>query len=133
MSDGSSHTGRELELMLLGRKPLAMFYALSHELPWEELVPEHSFAPHVEAGRMLRQHFDLESNNSGGVPEVLRYVFFALPGEEWRIPVMVVLKQALHSGAGWNETCERVEGMLLGYTSEENDEHCARMFRHAAP
>lgn len=119
--------------MLEGRKPLAMFYALVHELPWEELIPEDAFAPHVHAGRMLRQHFDLKYTDSAGVTEDLRYVFFALPGEEWRIQVMLVQKQALHSGAGWNETCERVEGTLLGYTPEENDAHCARVFKRAAP
>ena len=47
MSEAFTHTGRELQLMLEGRKPLAMFYAGTDELPWEELIPEHAFAPHV--------------------------------------------------------------------------------------
>lgn len=133
MNESTSHTGRELELMRAGRKPLAMFYAHVSELPWEDLIPEEAFAPYVQAGQMLRQDIDLESTTPSGMPTVLRYVFYALPGEEWRIQVMTVLKRSLHSEGGWNETCERVEGTLLGYTTEENDAHCARMFRRPAP
>jgi hypothetical protein len=134
MNDESpNHTGRELELMLAGQKPLAMFYAFVSELPWEELIPDEAFAPHVQAGRVLRQHLDMKYTDSSGRSSDLRYVFYALPSQEWRIQVMTVLKQALYSGAGWNETCERVEGMLLGYTSEECDAHCAQVFRRAAP
>ena len=126
VASSRSHTGRELELMLSGRKPLAMFYAQASELPWEDLIPEDAFRPHVQAGRMLRQDLELKSTASTGTSTVLRYVFYALPGEEWRIQLMIVLKRALHSGGGWNETCERIEGTLLGYTNEENDIHRAR-------
>jgi hypothetical protein len=128
----SNHTGRELELMLEGKKPLAMFYAQANELPWEELVPEDAFAPYVQSGRLVRQDFELQSS-SKDASSLLRYVFYALPGNEWRIQLMLVLKQALHSGGGWNETCERIEGTLLGYTDEENDAHCAQGFPRRAP
>jgi len=42
------HDDRELELMLAGRKPLAMF---TEVLPLESgLIPEADFAPHVASG-----------------------------------------------------------------------------------
>lgn len=132
MSDSLSHTGRELDLMLSGKKPLAAFCAEVGELPWEELIPEEAFAPHVQSGRVLRQDFEVSSTTSAGGRVVLRYVLYALPGQEARFELMRALKLALHSGAGWNETCERVEGALLGYSDEENDAHCARIFKRVA-
>ena len=124
-----THTGQELELMLAGRKPMAMFYAQVDELPWEELIPEEAFAPYVEAGRMSREDLDLETTTPAGARTMVRYVFYALRGQEWRTTIMSELVRALNSGGGWNETCERIQGTLLGYTPEENDAHCARMFR----
>lgn len=129
MSEAFTHTGRELQLMLKGRKPLAMFYAGTDELPGEELIPEDAFAPHVKAGRMSREEMDVQTTTPAGAPTVVKYVFYALRGQEWRMQLMSVMVQALCSGGGWNETCERVEGTLLGYTSEENDAHCARKFK----
>ena len=126
-ADATSHTGRELELMLAGCKPLAMFYACAHELPWEELIPEEAFRPHVEAGLFSREDLDVETTSPDGTPAVVRYVFYAAHGQEWRIQLMSVLVRSLSAGGGWNETCERVQGILLGYTEEENDTHCARM------
>lgn len=132
MIESFSHTGRELDLMLSGKKPLAVFCAEASGLPWEELIPEEAFAPYVQSGRLLRQDIEVSSTTSAGARTVLRYVLYALPGEEARLRVMRALKLALHSGGGWNETCERVEGALLGYSDEENDAHCARIFKRVA-
>ena len=118
--------------MLAGRKPLAMFYACAHELPWEELVPEDAFRPHVDAGLVSREDIELEATTPAGNAVVLRYVFYAARGQEWRLQLMSVLVRAHYSGGGWNETCERVQGALLGYTDEENEAHCAQMFRGSA-
>ena len=133
MREPWSHTGRELELMLAGRKPLAAFCVEADALPCEELIPEDAFSPFVQSKQMQRQDFDLQSNTPSGAPVTLRLVMYALPGEEWRMSVMLKLMQALHSGGGWNETCERVEGSLLGYSDAENDTHCAQRFRRVAP
>lgn len=119
--------------MLSGKKPLAVFCAEANELPWEELIPEEAFTPHVESGRVLRHDFEVRSTTSSGASINLRYVLFALPGEEARFQIMCTLMRAFHSGSGWNETCERVEGTLLGYSDEENDAHCARNFTRVAP
>lgn len=131
MSDSSSHTGRELELMLSGRKPLARFSEVSSLLPWEEIIPEEAFAPHVQAGLIRREDIEVDAKDLSGVPIKMKYVFYALQGHEWRIQLMIVLVRALSAGAGWNETCERVEGTLLGYTDDENDTHCALRFKRS--
>lgn len=128
-----SHTGRELALMLSGKKPLAVFCTEASELPREELIPEEAFAPHVQSGRVLRHDFEVRSTTSSGVSIDLRYVLYALPGEEARFQIMRTLKRALHTGSGWNETCERVEGTPLGYSDEEIDAHCARNIKRATP
>jgi hypothetical protein len=118
--------------MLDGRKPLAMFYAVLDELPWEELIPEEAFAPHVAKGRMSREEIEVETTSPAGAPTIVKYVFYALKGEEWRMQLMAMMVKSLHSGGGWNETCERIQGALLGYTPEENDAHCAQAFSRNA-
>jgi hypothetical protein len=124
-----SHTGRELELMLDGRKPLAMFYAGVGELPNEDLVPEERFAPFVASGQFVRGEMTEEGQHHAGVDRnvLVKYIFFAYKAEAWRIEAMKLLRRA--SGkSGWSETCERIEGSLLGYTDEENDAHCRGRF-----
>ncbi len=133
VSEPTDHTGCELELMLAGTKPLAVFYAAAQELPWEELIPEEAFRQHVCEGRLLRFEYEIESVAPSGVPLVLKYVMYALPGEEWRAQLMAVLVRAVHAGGGWNESCERVEGTLLGYTEAEINSHCMRRFKRSAP
>src|SRR5689334_173741 len=91
--DAANHTNRELELMASGRKPLAMFYAEISELPDERLVPESRFASFVASGEFIRGETEITGDFHDGLRRHLRfkYVFFALRGEEWRIPAMKVL------------------------------------------
>jgi hypothetical protein len=111
-----SHTDHELELMLAGKKPLAAF---SDDDP-----PE--FEPHVASGRIIRrEHVTVPTDGKavterrpGGVP----WVFYALPGHEWRIEAMILLLKTAEV-TGWNEGFERMEGSLLGYEDWENDLH----------
>jgi len=123
-----SHTGRELDLMLAGRKPLAMFYAELSELPEEGLIPELAFAPYVESNRFLRE----ASVVDGGYSEILKrptkvkYVYFASPEEAWRIRATILLKAAFsEANCHWSEALERIECHLLGYSKEETDAWCA--------
>jgi hypothetical protein len=125
--EASNHTGRELELMLAGKKPLAMFYAEVSELPWEELIPEEAFSPYVQAGRFVR----VETYYPGGYMDALgrearfKYVFFAPLEEAWRIRAIMLLKQSFQeSNCTWNEALERIECSLLGYSKEETDAWC---------
>jgi hypothetical protein len=115
--------------MLEGRKPLAMFYAEVSELPNEELIPEKAFGLHVTSGRFVRGETTIEAACHPQLKRNVRvrYVLFALKDEAWRIEAMkLLLKESGKSG--WNETCERMEGSLLGYTDIENDAHCKGRF-----
>lgn len=127
--DAANHTNHELELMIAGRKPLAMFCAEASELPDERLIPEHRFAAHVASGHFIRGETEVPGGFHDGLQRHLRlvYVFFALRGEEWRIPAMEVLLHESVKG-GWNETCERVESSLLGYTPAQIDAWCRTRF-----
>ena len=98
------HTGFELPLMLDGRKPLAIFADAPTWLE-EYLAP---FAPFVANGRIVRRTIDHPN---------VREIYFALPGEEWRIDAYRDLRPA----TPWSEALERRQGELLGYTEWEND------------
>ena len=73
----ANHTGRELELMLLGRKPLALFYEEIGFLPDEEIIPEVSFRPFVESGQFVRGEAMIEGDFHPklGRNLVVHYVF----------------------------------------------------------
>lgn len=72
------HNNRELELMLSGEKPLAMF----SDLPGPDTVlPTAAFAPYVTSGAIIMATFD-ELLPDG---RTLRHEYYAVPGEEWRI------------------------------------------------
>ena len=126
-----SHTGRELELMLEGKKPLAMFYAEVGELPDEELIPEDRFAPFISSGQFVRGESIEEGQYHPKLGRNVRvkYIFFAQVAEAWRIEAMKLLRRESDK-SGWSETCERMEGSLLGYTDEENDAHIERALQN---
>jgi hypothetical protein len=131
----ANHTNRELELMLSGTKPLAMFYAYISELPDERFIPEDSFAPYVQEGRFIREEIVIEGLDH--LPQLgknapIKYVLFAMTQEAWRIPAMILLKRSFrNSSYKWNETLERMESALLGYTDEEIDAWCKARFTAA--
>jgi hypothetical protein len=56
----------------------------------------------------------------GRVIHGMRKVFYALPGEEWRIDAFNLVWKQLDYGP-WNDTLERLDGTLLGYSDEQND------------
>jgi hypothetical protein len=117
--DQESHGGRELELMLAGRKPLAMFYEL---VPMDAgLVPDEEFAPHVAAGRIvMREVFEPVAGLPEGTKDArLRRVLYALPGETWRIDAMILLCQVYRQQGGWDVGLERLTGKLLGYDDQQ--------------
>jgi len=120
------HTGRELELMLAAKKPLACFSEAERCLPNEDIIPEVSFSPYVQEGILERLEFDLDSlvPDREGIRNKIKYVLFALPGETWRAVAMRLLLTQYSLSGQWNETCERIEGKLLGYTDDENEIWC---------
>ena len=106
------HTNRELGLMLRGEKPLARF---SRQLrPTVPVLERYLrlFDRHVEEGTFIKH-----ITGSDPARRVER-VYYALPGQEWRIAEMDAL---LDGKTPWTLACERREGELLGYTDSQND------------
>ncbi|MCK5777840.1 MAG: hypothetical protein KAH11_03550 [Rhodospirillales bacterium] len=114
------HELRELELMLAGTKPLAMFYDV---VPASIELPEADFDPFVEAGRIVKRVCFFRDKRHGFDH---RYLFYALPGEEWRIDEMYAFKESLFSGSyRFNPEDERRIGQLLGYDDQDIESYIA--------
>ena len=112
------HEGRELELMLTGKKPLSLF---SFEEGIErEIFPEHQFDLYVAEGVFVK-NVRVDCYVSADGEEVnMRSVLYATASESWRIPAMRMVQDIYHSqGLGWRLDLERVIGALLGY--DRND------------
>ncbi len=119
------HDDRELELMLAGKKPLALFY---DTVPECGVIPEREFAPHVDSGKMIKGERifpSSEGSRTGSTPPV-RVVFYALPEEVWRIDQAISLMEEVvfQRGRPHDEDDARL-GRLLGYTGEEIKRHLA--------
>jgi hypothetical protein len=113
----ASHTGRELLLMLAGKKPLAAFATIDRPEN-EGIIPEDLFEPHIAGGRLLKHSEIVRMMPEGPV----RRVLYSLPGEEWRIEAYSALWR-LADRHGWNDGFERMEGYLLGYETEIDPFH----------
>jgi hypothetical protein len=111
--------------MLEGVKPFAKFII---ECPAEasDFPEEALFEPHVRSGVLIKRVMADEPFEkpirapSGRIFKGVRKIFYTRNGEEWRIEAHnLVWKQLAHGP--WNDTLERLEGSLLGYTDEQND------------
>jgi hypothetical protein len=110
--DPKSHTGRELLLMLNNKKPFAAFAEVSWGNNVEAIIPEDYFEPHVRKGTILKkEHIQKEGKK---IPQKIRRVLYALPGEEWRFNAFIALWE-LAAVYGWDAGFEKVEGYILGY------------------
>jgi len=106
------HEGRELELMLAGSKPMAMF---SDALHVSDYFPDADFDPHVAAGTIIRVEEIIPRP-----PFEMRYLFFALPGEEWRIEKALVMVRNLCAGTVEDHEADSARMReLLGYSLED--------------
>lgn len=118
------HEGRELELMLSGEKPLAMFYDI---VPATIELPEAEFEPFVASGRIVKRTA-LYVDHKMGITH--RYLFYALPGEEWRIEEMQAFKEAMFSASYRHDpSVDRRAGWLLGYDDRDVDVYMARSLK----
>lgn len=116
--DAGPHEGRELELMLAGQKPLAMFVEI---VPYESgIIPDEEFAPHVAAGRIvMREIFKTDPRLPAHARDGrVRRVLYALPNEAWRIDAMLLLFDVYEQQGGWDAGLERMTGKLLGYSDK---------------
>jgi hypothetical protein len=126
------HTGRELELMLAGVKPLAVFYHSHPDEPSERIIPENAFKPYVDAGKFEKREFvtflDTPPPATHRHVKGIRWVLYALPEENWRIDAFLELK-AEADVRGWSEEFERREGFLYGYEDWQMDAWIAHLLR----
>lgn len=111
-----THTGRELLLMLEGRKPFAAFIdeVFSRD---QEIIPEDLFEPYVVDGRFSKRVVLEDLNLPGKLPVPVRRVMYAATGEEWRFDAFISL-WAMARKCGWNEGFEKMVGFLYGYETE---------------
>jgi hypothetical protein len=109
------HEGKELELMLASRKPLALFYAIESEA-W--VIPEEEFDCHVALGNLVKDDFLFKPTDPAA--PVVKCVLYALPGESARIPEAVkILRHVFEELKAPGADQERMLGHLLGYTEED--------------
>ena len=108
------HAGRELELMLAGRKPLAMFSDQACASGW---FPEDSFQPYVSSGLFVRRMHIYRNVRSG---LTTRHFYVARVGEAWRIERMHRLYFEIHCCGRPATHLDHVEiGRLLGYPEDD--------------
>ena len=126
-----NHTNRELELMLEGRKPLAVFHDDIRVLPNEDIIPDMRFEPYVRSGLFVRDEavLDFGFDARSGCNAHIKYVLFALSAEAWRIPAFILVKKVALRMRRNPEEIERLESMLLGYTDEEVNAWCDHVYR----
>lgn len=122
------HTNRELELMLAGKKPLAVF---AHERvdgfeKWDALADQ-DFDTHVAKGVFSENMRTFSCRTRDGFGFNIDYYFYTLPGEEWRVEAFCLLLK-MRERRQWCAQLERLEGELLGYTDEQNDYHLSREY-----
>lgn len=123
-----SHTNRELELMLAGTKPLAVFARERvRGFGKSDALTNQDFDTHVARGTFVEQVLTIDRALPDGRAVTIDYFFYTLPGEEWRVPAYRLLVELLSRGI-WCANLERLEGTLLGYSDDENDRHLAAKF-----
>jgi hypothetical protein len=106
------HEGKELELLLSGSKPLAMF---SDIVPASFDWGENTFAPYVENGSLIKREMVLEKENIQ-----FRFVYFSQKNEEWRIKQLHKINADVFYGICKPTQEDDIKtGQLLGYTEEE--------------
>lgn len=113
------HEGRELELMLAGEKPAAMFcdYIPDDGNISEDIIPEKAFQDYVKTGTFIRTEKEFTNRLNDGK---VRYVCFTQPSEQWRSDCILWLQQGAYDGTR-PETKETpiFIGRLLGYSEED--------------
>lgn len=129
----ANHTNRELDLMLQGKKPLAMFIDELSVYPDDEIFPESQFLPYVQSGQFVQYTTVIQGEylSALGREAQFKYIFYALAEHSWRIPAMLQLIHIRnHTPTMWqSEGLERYESSLLDYTDEEVDAWCDHRFR----
>ncbi len=117
--------------MLEGRKPFATFSEFYPSKWFEDLLAP--FEPFIQSGRITCRIVDTpmpELKTRCPDLEGFRRVYFALPGEEWRIDAYEA--SIVNGTAEWDDALERLQGSLLGYEDWQNDWWIEHRYRKAA-
>jgi hypothetical protein len=112
------HEGQELELLLNGNKPLAVFMDVVPESGDidERIIPEKTFAPYVQSGRLIRIARQMKDEDGS----VLQYVCFTPPDQIWRAKSYLWLHQLIHTRQiEYTDQMDILFGRLLGYTKAD--------------
>ncbi|OZB81237.1 MAG: hypothetical protein B7X28_05350 [Halothiobacillus sp. 13-55-253] len=123
------HTGRELSLMLEGKKPLSSFTE-EYPLHGVSFIPESIFERYVTSGQFIKAEYISEHKSLEGDIYATHWVFYALRGEEWRINAYILLLK-LADTSGWSDDFERIEGALLGYEIWQNEAYIKQKKHHS--
>jgi hypothetical protein len=112
------HEGRELELMISGAKPLAMFV---EPIPRETaFFPEPDFDAWVTEGRFIKQERIETVRHANGSTAQVRRVLYATAQEGWRIKAVLLIEDLYQSLLpGWRPDLDRAIGLLLGYDRQD--------------
>jgi hypothetical protein len=126
------HEGRELELMLAGEKPAAMFHEIIGHDEGLGLIPEKDFQPYVDQGVIVRCKKIYSSGNRH-----IRQVFYALPDHVNNMDRLMDITDHLYDpqrdrSIPWPEALERETGKLLGYTDEAVEVFLKHIKKNAA-
>ena len=111
------HTGRELLLMLEGKKPIAVFSS-------PEEMGDQPFQEYVDRGYLELHEFRVKTKDG----EYMNYLAYTRIDEGWRAGIFAILKDA-GVKSGWSEGMERIEGRILGYEDWQNDVFIERCYR----
>ena len=107
------HGGRELDLMLKGLKPLSVFSHVEKATNLASFLSRY-FEPLVGCGELLSSRIDGDGSTA---PTLM----FALPNEAWRFEAYRLMADTARA-TNWNDALERIEGSLLGYTFDQNNQ-----------
>ncbi len=112
------HQGKELTLMLAGKKHLAVFYdAIVPNVDiLEDIIPEQAFAPYVKNKKLCRFSKDMRVKDGSSI----RYVCFTTPENTWRADAFFWAKAEGFSGLRpFDASYETFIGRLLDYSEED--------------
>ncbi|MHA1539354.1 MAG: hypothetical protein ACTSXQ_02645 [Alphaproteobacteria bacterium] len=112
------HEGKELKLMLAGKKPMAMFRGVGPDI---ECFPLDDFEPYVKTGEIFMKQFEGKAETPKGIMRRL-YTYYTLPNEKWRIDEMIKIQDDIKNNPRFDLVLERKIGQLLGYTEYETDQ-----------
>jgi hypothetical protein len=104
----ASHNGRELHLMLEGKKPMAVFSKLAGEK--FDIYDGQEFKKFVESGIIIKRRFFVYNNV---IKSNLIYTVFFIPGNEWRFFCYKNLVKSMIDS--WSIEKEAIYSLLLGY------------------